>query len=125
MQKICKKKSNIFNKSKKIVSLHRILNKLIMSKKIFFSVSLVLTSVALQAQDFGIASTGQKLMNELAKAFPYIALAGLAGVGIYNIGNFVGENADTSKGIKNVIKYLVFLLIVVAIYQFAKSQIKL
>mgnify|MGYP000847196559 CR=1 FL=1 len=94
-------------------------------KKNFLLFGLSLTTLALQAQDFGIANTGQKLMNELAKAFPYIALAGLAGVGIYNVGNFIGENADTSKGIKNVVKYLVFLLIVVSVYQFAKSQIKL
>lgn len=95
-----------------------------MKKRILFAGFFLATMIA-QAQDFGIASTGEKLMNELAKAFPYIALAGLAAVGIYNIGNFIGENADTSKGIKNIIKYLVFLLIVVAVYQFAKSQIKL
>ena len=94
-------------------------------RKNFLLFGLSLTTLALQAQDFGIASTGQSLMNELAKAFPYIAFAGFIGVAIYNVGNFIGENADSSKGIKNIIKYVVFLLIVVAIYQFIKVKVKL
>ena len=71
-------------------------------KKNFLLFGLSLTTLALQAQDFGII-----------------------GVAIYNVGNFIGENADSSKGIKNIIKYVVFLLIVVAIYQFIKVKVKL
>lgn len=94
-------------------------------KKRMLLVGCILTSALVQAQDFGIKSTAQKILNELAGAFPYIALGGLIAVGVANIKHFTGENADTNKGIGNIIKYLVFVLVVVGVYQFVKTQVKL
>ncbi|GIJ95382.1 hypothetical protein CAPN002_26000 [Capnocytophaga stomatis] len=97
-----------------------------MKKRILLLVC-IFTSALVQAegQGFGIKSTIQKILNELAGAFPLIALIGLIGVGAANIKHFTGENADTNKGIGNIIKYLVFVLLVVGVYQYAKTQIKL
>lgn len=89
--------------------------------KHFLTLALGLSTLALHAQDFGIESTFKKLSGELVRTFPYVALIGLIGVGIYNAGHFIGENSDSSKGIKNIIKYLIFILIVVGIYQFVKT----
>lgn len=94
-------------------------------KKRMLLVGCILTSALVQAQDFGIKSTLQKILNEVAGAFPIVALIGLVGVGLVNIKHFTGDNGDTNKGIGNIIKYLIFILVLVGVYQYAKTQIKL
>lgn len=96
-----------------------------MKRKQIILLGTLFTTTLATAQDFGIQSTLQKILNEVAGAFVPIALIGLVAVGAVNIKHFTGENGDTAKGIGNIIKYLIFLMIVVGIYQFAKTQIRL
>lgn len=73
------------------------------------------------AQSLGLQRAGQSIMNEVAGLFPYIAAIGLAITGGYALIDF-GKNKDYMEALKIVLFYILAVVIIVAAYQFVKSQ---
>ncbi|AVM51546.1 hypothetical protein [Capnocytophaga sp. oral taxon 878] len=70
------------------------------------------------AVDLGIKKFFSEIYNEIKGAYPYAAATGLVLAAIWNKGNFIGQNADTSKGFKNLGIYVAFVAIIAG---FAKA----
>ena len=74
------------------------------------------------AQTFGLQSAGEKMLNEVAGAFPFIAgllfiFAAWRALAEYN------ENGkDVWSGVKVILFYIIILLVVIGAYKFVKSQ---
>lgn len=94
-----------------------------LSTKFLLAGGLLLTlPTKIYAQSLGLQDAGQKLMTEVEGVFPYIAGIIFLFVGWKNLGNFTSENGDIWKGIKNLVFYILAVLIVVGVYRFVKTQ---
>ena len=99
------------------------MKKSLITNGLFYTAVLLLAlPTQMYAQSLGLQSAGQKLATELEGVFPYIAGGIFIFVAFRNLGNFVGENADIWKGIKNLAFYILAVLVAVGIYRFVKSQ---
>lgn len=92
-------------------------------KKYLLKVSVVVAVLAFDlalAQSLGLQSAGQKLMNEVAGAFPYVAgiLFVIAG---WKALNEYSETKDHMAALKIVMWYILAVLVIVGGYQFVKG----
>lgn len=92
------------------------------TKKISGVALLLLGNILVSAQNLGLSDAGNKMMNEVEKAFPFIAgilfiFAAWKALGEYN------ENGkDVWSGIKVILFYIIIMLVVVGAYKFIKTM---
>ncbi len=99
------------------------MKKSVISKGLFYTGFLLLAlPTQAFAQNLGLGDAGNRLMTEVERVFPYIAGIIFIFVGFKNLGNFTSENGDIWKGIKNLVFYILAVLIVVGVYRFVKTQ---
>lgn len=87
-----------------------------------FYAGVTLISIPLQAQDLGLGNAGSTLGTQVEALFPWIAGLVFLFVAFKNWGNLVGEGGDVWKGIKNLILYVLSVVVVIGIYRYIKSQ---
>ena len=97
-----------------------------MKKRFFLAAGFTLLFFSeAMAVDLGIKKLFSEVYTEIKGAYPYAALLGLFIAAIWNKGNFIGQNADTSKGFKNIGIYVAFVAIIAgfakAVEAYAKS----
>lgn len=98
-----------------------------MKKRIFLAAGFTLLFFSeAMAVDLGIKKFFSEIYAEIKASYLYAALVGLFIAAIWNKGNFIGQNADTSKGFKNLGIYVAFVAIVAgfakAVEAYAKSM---
>lgn len=94
-----------------------------MNNKIYQKAGLllfVLTTTFANAQDLGLATGGNKILNELVKAFPIIAAIAFLWVG-WKALNEYNESKDVLSSLKIVGWYLLAVFFIVGAYQVVKN----
>lgn len=85
------------------------------------TISLFLLSTTLMnAQDLGLATGGNKILSELAKAFPIIVAISFIWVG-WKALNEYNDTKDVLSALKIVLWFLLAVFVVVGVYQVVKN----
>ncbi|UTG66817.1 hypothetical protein J2O02_18295 (plasmid) [Elizabethkingia anophelis] len=87
-----------------------------------FYAGITLISIPLQAQSLNLGNPGSAMSSAVEQWFPWIAGVIFLFVAFKNMGNLVGEGGDVWKGIKNLLLYVLVVLVVVGVYRWIKSQ---
>lgn len=80
----------------------------------------VLSASMMNAQDLGLATGGNKILNELVKAFPIIAAIALIWVG-WKALNEYNDSKDVLSALKIVGWYLLAVFFIIGAYQVVKN----
>lgn len=80
----------------------------------------VLSASLMNAQDLGLATGGNKVLAELAKAFPIIVAISFIWVG-WKALNEYNDSKDVLSALKIVLWYLLAVFVVVGVYQVVKN----
>jgi len=94
-----------------------------MNKNFYQKASLtvfVLSASLMNAQDLGLATGGNKVLAELAKAFPIIVAISFIWVG-WKALNEYNDSKDVLSALKIVLWYLLAVFVVVGVYQVVKN----
>ena len=91
-------------------------------KKILTLTAYLTTSALIFAQDLNLDAPAQKLMEQIAKIFPYVAGFFLLFVIFKNLNHFTSDEGEPLKGIKNVGIYCLVVVAMIAIYKWVTSQ---
>lgn len=81
---------------------------------------LLLSATLVNAQDLGLASGGNKILAELAKAFPIIVAISFIWVG-WKALNEYNDTKDVLHSLKIVFWFLLAVFVVVGVYQVVKG----
>ncbi|MDV4099074.1 hypothetical protein CMT22_17770 [Elizabethkingia anophelis] len=87
-----------------------------------FYAGITLISIPLQAQSLNLGNPGQSISSSIEAWFPWIAGAIFLFVAFRNMGDLVGTGGDVWKGVKNLLLYVLVVLVVVGVYKWVKSQ---
>lgn len=94
-----------------------------MNQKFYQKASLtvfLLSATLVNAQDLGLATGGNKILNELVKAFPIIAAIALIWVG-WKALNEYNDSKDVLSALKIVGWYLLAVFFIIGAYQVVKN----
>ncbi|MCC9036998.1 hypothetical protein LNP80_22565 [Chryseobacterium sp. C-39] len=80
----------------------------------------ILSASMMNAQDLGLATGGNKILNELVKAFPIIAAIALIWVG-WKALNEYNDSKDVLSALKIVGWYLLAVFFIIGAYQVVKN----
>lgn len=91
-----------------------------MKKKILLAISF-LTGAAQTYAATNIFGDPSKFLDEIKSYAPYVIVGVFIVSGLFNLGNFFGENRDYKKGIYNVVGYVVGVTIFLAVVTYLTS----
>lgn len=91
-----------------------------MKTKILFAIALLTSTIKTYAAS-GIFGDPSQFLNEIKSYAPFVIVGIFIISGLFNLGNFFGENRDYKKGIYNIVGYVCGVTIFIAVVAYLTS----
>lgn len=91
------------------------------SQKAILFVSGLMTTLSASAQEI-FGSGGNKLLQEVRSNWGWVLLIVTIIFLLFNLGNFMGENSDSKKGVRNILLYVGAVLLSIALIKYLETN---